>query len=159
MRPVRATVTPEATASQTKEFILTFYGAVDNDPPGSTDVAYPDVQPHAGGTGTYNDPLTFAVAEGLEGFTKGEIIYVPGLGKYFRFADTCGASPSAPDGCGTQLDLYIGNPSKDERALACENALTPDGPAKVILNPDANWPVNETPLWSDATQQCGTASW
>ncbi|GDY30080.1 hypothetical protein [Gandjariella thermophila] len=40
--------------------LVTLYGARDNDPPGSSDISYPQIHSQAGGTGTYDDPITFA---------------------------------------------------------------------------------------------------
>src|SRR5437868_2858248 len=79
-QPTGATPTAQAAPtapSETRKYVVTFYGAVDNDPAGSTDVAHPDIQPHAGGTGTYKNPLTFAVRAGMKGLKPGDRIYVP----------------------------------------------------------------------------------
>lgn len=75
---------------------VTFYGAPDNDPPGSQATAWscdPSRGAKAGGTGSYLDPLSFASAK--YEFDKCEIIYLPYLKKYLRFDDfcaTCGES-------------------------------------------------------------------
>ncbi|RAL15308.1 uncharacterized protein BO97DRAFT_207637 [Aspergillus homomorphus CBS 101889] len=53
----------------------TFYGFPDNDPPGST-IAYDCGRgDKASGTGTYDNPLTFATAQ--EPFDLCKVIYVP----------------------------------------------------------------------------------
>lgn len=41
----------------------------------------------AGGTGTYDDPVTMATAQGE--FKRCEILYVPYLHKYVRYEDFC----------------------------------------------------------------------
>jgi hypothetical protein len=161
-QPIGAAPTTEAPStppSEIRKYVITFYGAADNDPAGSTAVAHPDIQPRAGGTGTYKNPLTFAVREGMNGLKPGARIYVPGVEKYFIFADDCTTSPSAVNGCATDLDLYVGNPSTSKAVLGCEDALTPDGRAEVVVNPPSDLQVNHTPLWDDATRRCGTASW
>ena len=52
-----ATPTPaptQAPAGRMWSVVVTFYGAADNDPPGSTEIAHPnDRHQEAGGTGTY----------------------------------------------------------------------------------------------------------
>lgn len=62
---------------------ITFYGWPDNDPP-SADTAYDCGGRNyiAGGSGTYEDPLSMASAEGE--FSQCEIVYVPYLRKYVR---------------------------------------------------------------------------
>lgn len=70
---------------------LTFYGYPDNDPP-SAQTAYNCGGRNniAGGSGTYDDPLTMASAKGE--FSKCEIVYVPYLQKYVR----CMFAPPPP---------------------------------------------------------------
>lgn len=77
---------------------ITFYGAPDNDPPGDA-TAYPcgSRNYHAGGTGAYNDPLTFATAPGE--YDQCEIVYFPYLKKYIRMEDYC-------EQCCPYLPLY-----------------------------------------------------
>lgn len=77
------TGTALAACSREGSVELTFYGYPDNDPPGA-DTAYNCGGRNyvAGGTGTYDDPLTMASAEGE--FSQCEIIYVPYLEKYVR---------------------------------------------------------------------------
>jgi hypothetical protein len=177
--PVSASATPEAaptpvattesaptttaaaagSTAVSRKVIVTFYGAADNDPAGSTVVAHPEVQPEAGGTGTYEDPLTMAVKVNNNTFGPfGGIFYVPGLKKYFIFADECG-SPDNPDECTTDVDLYVGNPSKTKAVLACEDELTPDRMQIIIQDPPKGLPVAEAPLWDGRTDKCGRADW
>jgi hypothetical protein len=138
-----------------KNVIITFYAAFDNDPPGTRAVAHPDVQPKAGGTGTYEDPLTLAARSDVsKEFKPGTEVYVPFLRKYFVRADDCGESSFAPDGCETQIDLYMGNPSAKEAVIDCEYELTPDTKQVVIIDPPEDLPVSAQPLWSDTTEVC-----
>jgi hypothetical protein len=53
---------------------VTFYGALDNCPPGG-DIAYPKLHKEAGGKGTFEDPITFAGAE--KSMKPGTVICIP----------------------------------------------------------------------------------
>ena len=67
---------------------ITYYGSPDNDPPGDAtayDCGGRDY--HAGGIGTYADPLTFATAPGE--YDEYEIVYFPYMEKYLRMEDYC----------------------------------------------------------------------
>ena len=74
---------------------VTFYGWPDNSPPGPANAfdcgrgKGADGEPIAGGTGTYNDPISFATATDNNNFPKCGIVYVPSLRKYFRNEDDC----------------------------------------------------------------------
>lgn len=135
---------------------ITFYGAWDNDPPGSTNIAYPVIHDKAGGTGTYEDPLTFASPAGDGAYEIGTKIYVPFVQKYFIKEDQCAVSWTAPEGCGdvTMVDLYVGNPSDQEAATDCENSLTPGGDTAIVVNPPAGLTVSPEKIWDQATGAC-----
>ena len=153
--PIPVPTTGVGHAAIKKNVIITFYAAHDNDPPGTTAVAHPDIQAEAGGTGTYDDPLTLAARSDVSKiFTPGTKVYVPFLEKYFVRSDDCGVSSFAPDGCETQIDLYMGNPSGKKAVLDCEDMLTPDSKQTVIVDPPGNLPVSEQPLWNDKTGEC-----
>ena len=66
----------------------TLYGSPDNSPL-SSQFAYNCGGRNyiAGGTGTYDDPVTFALAPGE--FNECEAVYLPYLEKYVRMEDTC----------------------------------------------------------------------
>lgn len=149
--------TPPSTGGTSKQVEITYYGAWDNDPPGSRDIAHPVIHNQAGGTGTYADPLTFASPAGSGAYSFGTIIYVPSVQKYFIREDECAVSWTAPDGCGpvSHVDLYVGNPSDDQSVIACEEHLTPSGNATIIVNPPGNLTVDPKPLWNQATKTCG----
>ena len=74
---------------------VTFYGWPDNSPPGPANAfdcgrgKGPDGEPIAGGTGTYNAPVSFATATDNNNFPKCGIVYAPSLRKYFRNEDDC----------------------------------------------------------------------
>jgi hypothetical protein len=122
---------------------VTFYTAGAGGPVDGSPVAYPPY-PKAGGTGTYSDPLTFAAADGA--YTPGTKIYVPLVQKYFISQDKCA-------GCvGTQVDLYVGNPSNTIVADNCAIALTPpDGTATaIVINPPGNLTYDPVPIWNSS---------
>ena len=86
-----------AAGSVTSNVNTTFYGVPDNDPAGSDAIAFSCSSrgAHAGGTGTYNDPVTFASKQGGV-YGRCEIVYAPYLKKYIRNEDICaGCSESS----------------------------------------------------------------
>ena len=132
---------------------ITGYGYWDNTPPGSTAISHPVKHRHAGGTGTYQDPITLAVGHVLSGphhsmdFRPGTIFYIRRFKKYAIVEDTCGDGPRPQDGpCHTGfqgnpwIDLYVGG--KDEGPQLtdrCSYTLT--GLQMVIMNPAPNYEV------------------
>ena len=126
---------------------VTFYGAADNDPPGSTEIAHPnDRHQEAGGTGTYADPLSLAADP--RALQVGTRVYYPPLRKYFVMEDDCAQcitdwrSSRRP-----HIDLWTGD-FQGSALLACENALTPDGRVAVEVNPPPGRPVDPRPLFN-----------
>jgi len=143
--PAAVPVAP-ITASGVAQVDLTFYGAPDNDPPGSTDIAYPNSRhATAGGVGTYTDPITLATDP--RELPAGSIVYIPTLRKYFVMEDDC-------QDCITEwqtsrhphLDLWIGAVGGAD-LLACEEALTPAGLTPIEVNPGQDRPVDPHPLF------------
>jgi spore coat protein U-like protein len=122
---------------------VTGYSWYDNDPPGSAAIAHPTAaRTHAGGSGTYNDPIT--VASGfitVGGITTpdwpfGTRFYLPALRKHGRVEDTCGACHGAPrpPSTFTWLDWWVGGKNAtNDQANAAMYAIT--GTHKVIVNP------------------------
>src|SRR5262249_43801558 len=89
----------------------TMYGWPDNDPPGTAAIAHPVLHQQAGGTGTYEDPITFA--SDPRDLPFGTIIYVPYLQKYFIAEDTCAeALKSTSDP--VQIDLWTGGTAQTD---------------------------------------------
>jgi hypothetical protein len=176
----------------------TAYGWMDNSPPSGNisggsgtgnETSYPNqtavrgIHLRAGGTGTYEDPVTFAIGNSV--LPYGTIVYIPWYGKYFIHEDSCGAcgrdysggrtsmpDPDFPNGWllapGTDggpamihFDPWIDGRYGDwPDVMACEMALTkynPDGSPMFfpyILNAQPNHPVNETPIFENATSSC-----
>lgn len=160
--PVPTTTPAPAPTGRTQQVQITFYGSYDNDPKGSLDIDRPATCPAcihttAGGTGTWADPLTFASPAGAGAYPYGTRIYVPLVRKYFVREDSCAQSWTAPTGCGdvTHVDLYMGNPSGTQAVLTCEDTLTPDAHATIVVDPAANLIVDPTPLWTQSTSTCG----
>ncbi|KAL1615450.1 hypothetical protein SLS54_008981 [Diplodia seriata] len=140
-----------AAACSTQSTRITFYGAPDNDPPGSTETAFScDLVSsrgnNAGGTGAFDDPLTFATATGE--FEPCEVIYIPYLQKYGINQDFC-AQCNEDWGSGTwHIDIWTGD-SYDggEVQTDCEESLTPDDNQSIVRSPPDNLPVDTIALF------------
>jgi len=125
---------------------MTFYAAYDNDPAGSTDIAYPNERhSKAGGTGTFADPLTFATDPNE--LPPGTLIYYAPLRKYFVMEDECAECIADWNASKRpRIDMWT-SATTDKQVLACEEALTPDGLVSVEINPPADRPVDTRPLF------------
>lgn len=147
---------PVSGTSKTASVEVTFFGAYDNDPSGSQAISNPVIHKLAGGVGSYADPLTFASPSGTGAYPVGTRIYVPMLQKYFIREDVCATSWTATDGCGavSHVDLYMGNPSTSSAVTRCEDALTPNGNATIIINPASTLTYDPAPLWNQTTGAC-----
>ena len=131
---------------------MTFYGGPDNDPPGSTDIAHPNTRhPTAGGTGTFEDPMTLATDP--REIPPGTLVYYPALKKYFVMEDDC---EECIADWGTHrkphLDFWTG--PIGARIPACEEQLTPEGPMPVEVNPPNGRPIDPRSLYDTATNRC-----
>jgi 3D (Asp-Asp-Asp) domain-containing protein len=129
---------------------LTFYGYPDNDPP-STAIAYPQIHSFAGGTGTYDDPVTVAIVTEMNGgnWSPSTKMYVPYLKKYLIVEDECASC--VPD----QIDVWMdSNHTNPNEVLQCEEAWTPEEPVEVEINPPAGREVITTPFFDISTAQC-----
>ena len=142
-----AAATPTPAPGRMWSVVVTFYGAADNDPPGSAEIAHPNAHHRAaGGTGTFADPVSLAADP--RAIKVGTRIYYPPLRKYFVMEDDCvaciedWASSHIP-----HIDMWTGNYT-GEGIISCEEALTPDGRVAVELNPPPGRPVDPRPLYS-----------
>jgi len=125
---------------------VTFYGALDNDPPGSTEIAYPNGRhPAAGGTGTYADPL--ATASDPRELPPGTLLYAPQLQAYLVMEDDCADCIAEWEHSRTaHIDIWTG--MSGPGLQACEQALTPDAPVPIEVNPPSGRPTDPRPLYT-----------
>lgn len=143
-----------ASAGTTQSVWETFYAAVDNDPPGSLGIAYPapqGIHAHAGGVGSYADPIT--LASDARWLPVGARVYAPRWRKYYIMEDECVACEADwSTSHFHHVDLFM-PPSLSAGVLACESAATKDQAENdtIILNPAPNLPVDTTPLYTDAS--------
>lgn len=140
---------------------MTAYTWFDNTPAGSPDISHPVLHREAGGTGTYEDPVTVAVGHSLEtgkdvlDIPAGTRIYVPHVRRYFIVEDTCGDGPTPEDGpchsgaeeyggASVWIDLWIsGEGGSRSSARSCARKLT--GVRTAVFNPRADYVV--APGW------------
>lgn len=134
---------------------ITGYSYWDNTPPGSAAISKPVVHHRAGGTGTYDDPVTIAVGHTIKGrrqtldYAPGTRFYIERLRKYAIVEDVCGdgSTPQAgPCHTGYQghpwLDIYIGG-SKHNAAQtdACARRIT--DLQSIIIHPNPGYAVHK----------------
>lgn len=148
--------TAKPAAARTLTSYVTLYGWVDNSPPGNG-ISGGRIHSHAGGTGTYADPVTFATA--VAELPYGTRIYVPYMKKYFIHEDECTECDSDwSHGHKWRTDLWAGGDKNSVRdpeksaLLNCEDALTQH--AQIIINPASNLPVDTTPIFNAKTRAC-----
>ena len=125
------------------EIFTTGYTYWDNSPPGSAQIARPQIHDRAGGTGTWKDPITVAVQSGR--FDFGTRFYLPELKKYFIVEDLCGACYDGRNGGEYTLDLWVdGSDLSSGGAAQCASRVTGVQPA--IKDPDSDLPVASGPV-------------
>ena len=133
---------------------MTFYSWPDNDPPGNA-ISYPIIHKVAGGTGTYDDPITVAVVTKDKGgnWSPGTLMYVPSLKKYLIVEDECASC--VPD----QIDVWMNSDANfPSEVLECQKTWTPKEPVEVEINPPADHEVITTPLFDISTGKCSNPS-
>jgi len=137
---------------------ITFYGWVDNDPSGRS-IAYPNgrfplsLHSEASGTGTYDDPITFA--SDPDAWAIGTILYVPYLKKYIIMEDWCSQCViNWQEHKKHHIDIWMesGQQFKDE-VLECENYWTKKS-ASVEINPLPDREVDTTSLFDKSKGEC-----
>jgi hypothetical protein len=134
---------------------LTGYSYQDNTPPGSAIVSAPILHQKAGGTGTFDDPITVAApghndGGAAMGFPPGTRFYLPSVQRYVIVEDS-GASP-APSGTDGHLDMWVdGEGGSKSASDDCMNKITSTS-AEAIENPPPDEPVVTGPITKDG--QC-----
>ena len=120
------------------QIFVTGYTYWDNDPPGSAEIARPQIHDRAGGVGTWKDPITVAVRVGR--FPFGTRFYLPELKKYFIVEDLCGACSDGRNGGAYTLDVWVdGSDLNSGGSAACASRVTGVQPA--IEDPRSDLPV------------------
>lgn len=142
---IPTTATADATFSSKGEertqAWITGYTFWDNSPPGSAEIARPVIHDEAGGTGTYEDPITIAVGWDKGGwhFAPGTRVYLEDLDKYAVVEDLCGACKTNRKGR-VHMDIYVGGESTSARtATSCAQSIT--AVQSIILHPAPGYPV------------------
>lgn len=131
-------------SSQNEERLSAFitgYSYWDNTPPGSAAIARPVVHDEAGGTGTWEDPITVAVGRSGAGwhYAPGTRIYIEGLRKYAVVEDLCGSCARGRNG-NPWLDLYVGGADTGARtANQCAMKIT--GMQEIVIDAAPGYPV------------------
>jgi len=161
-----ASVPPSGAPASGDRIIVSVYTTgytwFDNTPPGSGRISHPVVHRTAGGSGTYDDPITMAVGHSLAtgadvlDVAAGTRFYVPHVRRYFVVEDSCGDG-SAPQRSGCHdlarapadatlwVDLYVGGTAADRAAdvQRCAGKVT-DGDRTLhvlVANPRRDYPV------------------
>lgn len=150
-----ASVTLTVTAGSsgtTLNMEVTFYGWLDNSPPGNG-IAYPQIHPVASGTGTFADPITFATDRNE--IASGTIVYAPFLQKYFMMEDDCVECDADWNTSKLRhIDLWTGgNSSSGSPLINCEDSLTQSS-TQIIVNPPGTLTVDPRPLFDANTNAC-----
>ena len=125
---------------------VTFYGYPDNDPP-SKNIAYPQIHSEAGGTGTFEDPITMAVGTD-SGWDPGTVMYILYYQKYLIVEDLCASCT------GAWIDIWMeSDASSGQAVIDCENNA-PQGSMQVEVGPPPGRTVDPVPLFDPVTQTC-----
>lgn len=165
-----------STCQATDQVKITFYGYPDNSPPGpdircaldsrqdcsgcagnsSHTVTASECGPRgetAGGTGTYDDPITMASA--ATWFCHQEVVYLPYLKKYLRYEDYCqDCTGNATEGI-LHIDIWTGSTKTNGGSVQdkCEKLLTPDDQQPMIRSPSKDLPVDRKYKTNSSAQQ------
>jgi len=162
-KPAPAPAVPAPAAQPSSERIVTTtyttaYTWFDNTPAGSATISHPVLHQSAGGTGTFEDPITIAVGHSLAtgqdilDFPAGTRIYLPDVRRYFIVEDTCGDGNDPQGGpChqgananGTNstiwIDMWIGGKGVSSGAAdQCASRVTNVNTA--VFNPASDYVV------------------
>jgi hypothetical protein len=144
----------------------TAYTYYDNTPPGSATISDPVIHQKAGGTGTYDDPITLAVGHSITNhkdtldYPAGTKFYIPNVRRYFIVEDTCGDGSTPqngpchtgyPAGTTAWVDMWIDGQTGTKQAVnSCASKVT-DGNGEshiIIKNPTSNYLVIPESIFS-----------
>lgn len=138
-RPSAAERAPRPSGTTTGT--VSFYSAYDKNPLGSLLIAFPTIlHGLAGGSGTYDDPTTFAAAPNV--LAPGTRIYVPDLRRYFVLEDVCLSCG------GTHIALWTGS-ALDDGIRACAGRLGARETRSYQVDPPAGLPVAPGALYDN----------
>ncbi|KAL8627063.1 hypothetical protein Q9189_007231 [Teloschistes chrysophthalmus] len=129
---------------------ITFFGYPDNSPPGAGIAFTQCGRSLAGGTGTHDDPISFATATQGD-FAVCDIVYLPWLKKYARYDDDCEQCGKDWDnGHQYHIDLWTGSTTVNggRIQIECENSL-PGGQQTIIRHPATDLDTDTTPFFSN----------
>jgi hypothetical protein len=148
---------PETEDMVGEQVYITAYTWFDNTPPGSPIISHPVLHKTAGGSGSYEDPVTIAVGHSFEtgedvlDYPEGTRIYLPDVRRYFIVEDTCGDGDVPEEGpCHTGaeefgdasmwLDMWIGGEDESaDFARRCTREVT--GVRTAVFDPADNYVV------------------
>jgi hypothetical protein len=120
---------------------LTGYSFQDNQGGNNATISCPQIHQHAGGTGTYQDPITVASGgksggASADGIHCGDRFYLPSIQRYVIVEDT-GNTPNKSE---PHLDVYVA----DDPDKKCMNAIS--GTVTAIPHPPPGLPVLAGPI-------------
>ena len=146
--PTSAGAHPADTSAQPNGWVetawLTGYSLEDNSPAGTRATSSGR---KAGGTGTFDDPITLAVGyEGGDEFSVGAVFYVPLVRAYFVVEDRCGACSDPTGAAEYTIDLWVGS----DPDSSCMYEIT--GTHAVVQNAGPGWAV--VPRWDELGGDC-----
>jgi hypothetical protein len=132
-------------ASGTAEVAVTFHGGLDNDPPGTKDIAYPKARhANAAGIGSYQVGSRWPPTWGSSHPARSPTCQCR--------ASTSSWKTTAPNADSqwhraqqSPVDLWTG--LSGPGPLACQQQLRPDRPQPLQITPPANLPVDPRPLY------------
>jgi hypothetical protein len=133
---------------------LTMYGYPDNSPPGNG-IQFPGLHKAAGGTGTYDDPLTFATDPTEE--KPGTRIYIPAYLKYAIMEDGCVACESDWKSMKWHFDIWLPSNAGTDSAKVqnCEGQWS-FSKSTVEINPPTGRVVDSKQLYDVSANTCSS---
>jgi hypothetical protein len=128
-------------AKSGEQIELTGYSFQDNQGGNNAKISCPQIHQQAGGTGTYEDPITVASggksgSASADGIKCGDRFYLPSVQRYVIVEDT----GNTPNKSQPHLDMYVG----DDPDKKCMNSIS--GTVTAIRHPPARLPVLAGPI-------------